>query len=70
MISKMTAISFVTQEYGHVSCWDFKTLEIFLLRAHFEKNEKTAFGKGYNKKLLKDDDSRVSVSLYAEGSKL
>lgn len=69
MVSKMTAISFVTQEYGHVSSWDFETLEIFLSRANFEKIEKTAFRQGSNKKLLRDDDSRVSISLYAEGSK-
>jgi len=70
MISKMTAISFVTQEYGHMSCWDFETLGIFLRGANFKNVEKTAFGKGSNQKLLKDNDSRVSVSLYAEGSKL
>lgn len=70
MISKMTAISFVTQEYGHVSCWDFETLEIFLSKANFKKIEKTAFGQGSNKKMLRDDDSRASISLYVEGSKL
>ena len=69
MISKMTAVSFVTQEYGHVSCWDFETLEIFLATANFKMTEKTAFEQGSNKKLLKDNDSRASISLYVEGSK-
>ena len=69
MISKMTAISFVTQEYGHVSCWDFETLEIFLLNANFTDIIKTTFSKGPNNKLLRDNDSRTLVSLYVEASK-
>jgi len=71
MISSMTAISFVTQEYGHVSCWDFEMMEKFLLKADFKNIRKVAFGESSDNRLLKDNDSidRVSVSLYVEASK-
>ena len=71
MISKMTAISFVTQEYGHVSCWDFETLEKFLIKGDFVDIMKLTFRKGSDKKLLRDVDSddRILASLYVEASK-
>jgi len=71
MISPMIAISFVTQEYGHVSCWDFETMDKFLQKASFKNIRKVAFKESSDKRLLKDNDSidRVSVSLYVEASR-
>ena len=69
--SPMEAISFVTQEYGHVSCWDFETLKELLQKAGFSEIQKTEFRVGRNKTLLIDRDleSRRLVSLYVEAIK-
>jgi predicted SAM-dependent methyltransferase len=68
MISKMEALSFVTQEYGHRSSWDFETLERFLADAGFTGVSKRAFGEGADPRLIRDksDRDRTLVSLYVE----
>ena len=45
LTSPMAAISFVTQEYGHVSCWDFETVEAVLTRVGFSQVELSAYGE-------------------------
>jgi SAM-dependent methyltransferase len=67
----MEAISFVTQEYGHVSCWDFATLKVFLEQCNFREISKKSFMQGADKTLLIDLDSedRKFISLYVEAVK-
>lgn len=65
------AISFVTQEYGHLSCWDQQTIQLYLKRANFVKIEEKSFKNGSVVGLLADLDAedRKFVSLYVEASK-
>lgn len=67
----MTAISFVTQEYGHTSAWDFETMRATLARAGFAEIEKCTYRQGADPRLLRDmdDDDRRLVSLYVEAVK-
>jgi SAM-dependent methyltransferase len=69
--SPLEAISFVTQEYGHVSCWDFSTIKIYLERVGFQNITKTGFMSGTYNELFIDTDSedRKIVSLYVEATK-
>lgn len=71
METPMMAISFVTQEYGHVSAWDFATLSALLTRAGFSDIRRTTFREGADPRLARDLDSadRRHVSLYAEAVK-
>jgi predicted SAM-dependent methyltransferase len=71
MISRMEALSFVTQEYGHRSAWDFETMERFLTRTGFTEIRKCTFNRGSDARLLqdKDDLGRKLVSLYVEARK-
>jgi len=68
MNSHMEALSFVTQEYGHRSAWDLKTMETFLVRAGFTEVSKCSVRVGADPKLLRDriDRDRSLVSLYVE----
>ncbi len=67
----LQAISFVTQEYGHVSCWDFDTLRTLLEDSGFSEIRKVGFREGQNPALLIDRDlpARRQVSLYVEARK-
>lgn len=69
--TKMAAISFVTQEYGHTSSWDFETMKLFLERAGFAEVEKVGFRSGRARNLLVDSASRdrTMLSLYVEARK-
>lgn len=69
--SPIEAISFVTQEYGHLSCWDQETIQIYLKRANFVKIEEKSFKNGSVAGLIADLDAedRKFVSLYVEASK-
>ena len=71
MISRMEALSFVTQEYGHRSAWDFETMEKFLIGAGFTEIQKRAFRAGSDPLLLQDKDTpdRKMLSLYVEARK-
>ena len=67
----MEAISFVTQEYLHVSCWDFETMKYYLEKNGFSEVNKTTHKNGKQQNLLfdTDDDGRMYVSLYVEAIK-
>lgn len=68
LITPMNAISFVTQEYGHMSAWDFETMKAYLEQAGFANVEQLAYAEGKDPRLLRDmdaDDRRL-VSLYVE----
>ncbi|MCX6291577.1 MAG: methyltransferase domain-containing protein [Bacteroidetes bacterium] len=69
--TNMQAISFVTQEYLHVACWDFETMKYYLEKNNFKDIKKTDFGIGRQKDLLVDtnSDDRKHVSLYIEATK-
>jgi SAM-dependent methyltransferase len=71
LITPMTAISFVTQEYGHLSAWDFATMTAFLSAAGFAQIAKCDYRQGGDPRLLRDldADDRRFVSLYAEAVK-
>jgi predicted SAM-dependent methyltransferase len=67
----MQALSFVTQEYGHRSAWDFATLRQVLADAGFAEVERVSYRQGRDARLLRDKDaeSRRLVSIYVEAVK-
>lgn len=67
----LEAISFITQEYGHVSCWDFPTIRHYLGISGFREITQYSFMQGRCKELLIDLDGedRKFVSLYVEAVK-
>jgi len=71
LTTPMEAISFVTQEYGHLSAWDFETLSAAMTRAGFAEIEKCSYREGRDERLLRDMDAadRRHVSLYVEALK-
>lgn len=71
LLTPMTAISFVTQEYGHVSAWDFETMKAFLERAGFVDIVQVQYRVGAEEKLILDNpaEDRTLVSLYVEARK-
>lgn len=71
MMSPMTAISFVTQEFGHRSAWDIETVDRYLTAAGFTDVVALEFGKGSDPMLVKDNPSpdRTFLSLYVEAVK-
>lgn len=71
LATPMEAISFVTQEYGHVSCWDFDTLCHHLKQSGFGEIRRRQFQEGSCPELLVDLDSedRKFVSVYVEAVK-
>lgn len=70
-VTPMQAISFITQEYGHRSAWDFASLARVLGDAGFVDVEAASYRQGRDPRLLrdKDADSRRLVSLYVEAVK-
>ena len=71
LTTPLEAISFVTQEYGHVSSWDFDTMKAALSRAGFAGIEKCSYRQGSDERLLRDMDApdRRFVSLFVEAVK-
>jgi SAM-dependent methyltransferase len=69
--SPLQAISFVTQEYGHISSWDVETLSVYLKNAGFKSIEKVEWRKGQISELLIDTEfpARRHVSMYVEAVK-
>lgn len=67
----MQAISFVTQEYLHVACWDFDTMKYFLAKSGFAEITKVKHQEGRQANILGDTDEagRKYVSLYVEAIK-
>lgn len=70
-VTPMQAISFITQEYGHRSAWDFASLAKVLGDAGFADIEATGYRRGRDPRLLRDKDaeSRRLVSIYVEAAK-
>lgn len=71
LASPLQAISFVTQEYGHRSAWDFETLKLYLTESGFRQIDQVGFKQGRCTELFLDKDleERKFVSLYAEAVK-
>ena len=71
MGSPLEALSFVTQEYGHRSCWDFQTFSNHLRANGFSDIVRCGFMKGSDRHLLvdQDEEDRKYVSLYVEAAK-
>jgi SAM-dependent methyltransferase len=71
LLTRMQAISFVTQEYGHISAWDEETSEVVLRKAGLGGVKFFSFRHGQCERLLADLDSadRKHVSLYVEARK-
>ena len=69
--SPLEALSFVTQEYGHQSCWDFETLSNHLGKNGFVDVVRCGFMQGRDLKVLvdQDEEDRKFVSLYVEATK-
>ncbi len=63
--TNMNALSFVAQEYGHISLWDYNTMKYYLQKSGFSNIKKYDYNVGRNKDLLKDNESiaRKTVSL-------
>lgn len=60
------AIWNLTQNWGHISCWDSKMLISQLINAGFTSAYEMAYLEGANKRLLKDSPNRQWESLYIE----
>jgi SAM-dependent methyltransferase len=69
--SPIEALSFVTQEYGHQSCWDFQALSSYLAKNGFVDIVRCGFMQGGDQALLVDQDEqdRKFISLYVEAAK-
>ncbi len=69
--SPIQALSFVMQEYGHISAWDIPLMTKFLEEAGFKEIQECEHKKGRDENLLIDTDvpGRLYVSLYIEASK-
>jgi hypothetical protein len=60
------AIWNLTQNWEHISCWDYKMMKKCLLNVGFKSCEKKSFMIGDNIELLKDSPHRAWESLYIE----
>ncbi|MGB0403284.1 MAG: class I SAM-dependent methyltransferase [Salibacteraceae bacterium] len=69
--TRMEAVSFIVQEWGHISAWDEETLKYYLLESGFSKVEGKKFREGKIPELLldMDKDSRKNYSVYVEAYK-
>ncbi len=68
LVSYMEAVSFITQEHLHLSCWDFETMKYFLEKNNFKDIRQVDFGSGKQKDIIADstDPGRRFISLYVE----
>ncbi|MBI1770255.1 MAG: methyltransferase domain-containing protein [Bacteroidetes bacterium] len=71
LVSKMSAISFVTQEYLHVACWDYETMHHYLVKNKFREIKKSAYRQSVDPMLNidLDDAERRYVSLHMDAVK-
>jgi len=68
--SGCSAIHFLTQEWGHRSCWDSEFLFQFLLNAGFNNIRKVSFGtEGSDVRLIKEESVRKWETLVMEAQK-
>jgi len=63
------AIRNITQNYFHVSVWDFEEIKIYLENAGFKNIKKMSFGKSSDKKLEIDLKNREWETVYVEAQK-
>lgn len=63
------AISFLTQNFGHVSTWDGTLLEAVLSEVGFVNVRIVAFGEGSDPRLIQDSTQRRWESVYVEAQK-
>ncbi|MGH7087388.1 MAG: class I SAM-dependent methyltransferase [Stellaceae bacterium] len=63
------AISFLTQNFGHISAWDGALLEAVLREIGFVNVRIVAYGEGADRRLLKDSPDRRWESVYVEAQK-
>ena len=59
----------LTQNYAHLSVWNYEMLKLQLETSGFSKITKTEFNKGINQKLLIDKEERKPETLYIEAIK-
>lgn len=63
------AISFLTQNFGHISTWDGALLEAVLREVGFANVRIAAYGEGTDARLLRDSPDRRWESVYVEAQK-
>lgn len=63
------AIRSLTQDYGHISLWDFELLDKFLKEVGFINIKECQFMQGSDSLLLKDTQERNWSTLYIEAQK-
>jgi hypothetical protein len=59
----------LTQNWMHLSVWDYELMSIFLQEAGFCNIKKVSYGKGRDKNVIKDSPNRKTGSLYVEAEK-
>lgn len=59
----------LTQEFLHLSVWDFDRLYYALQEIGFRDIQKSSFGRGRDSKLIFDLEDRAYESLYIEANK-
>jgi SAM-dependent methyltransferase len=56
----------LTQNWGHLSCWDYEMLSVGLEKAGFSSIKECSYGVGDNPELILDIPGRAWESLYVE----
>jgi hypothetical protein len=63
------AISFLTQNFGHVSVWDATLLQAVLTEVGFAEVRIVSYGTGTDTRIVKDSPGRRWESVYVEAQK-
>lgn len=69
-LSGCQAIRNLSQNYLHLSLWDYHEMKKYLEEAGFVEVEQMTFGKSRNEKLLLDKEDRSWETLYIEARKV
>lgn len=67
--TKAEGIWSLTQNFGHLSVWDFDLLAQTLRNVGFVDVRRVSFGEGTDKKIIKEKEGRRWESLYVEARK-
>ena len=67
--SPCAAMKNISQNYLHLSLWDFEEMKLYLESAGFKNIKKVEFMEGCNEKLLLDIEARKWETLYVEAEK-
>jgi hypothetical protein len=59
----------LTQNWMHLSVWDYKLMSVFLQEAGFCNIKKVSYGMGRDENIIKDSLARKTRSLYVEAEK-